>query len=97
MSAVFFLARSAYSNWVWTPKRKNQAAQQPQAFERWLNGLRLRIEGLFNEIQKVGKNVERLLAKTVRGLCAWIVAKNVQLFVKVCLTLLIWDRCAFFL
>jgi hypothetical protein len=38
-------------NRVWTPKRKNQTAQQSRAFERWLNGLRLRIEGLFNEIQ----------------------------------------------
>lgn len=62
-------------NWVWTPKRQNQTAQQPASFERWLNGLRLRIEGLFNEIQNVGRNVERLLAKTVCGLCARIVAK----------------------
>lgn len=69
-------------NCVWTPKRNNQAAQQPYAFERWLNGLRLRIEGLFNEIQNVGRNVERLLAKTVRGLCARIVAKMTSHLVK---------------
>jgi len=62
-------------NTIWTPKRKNQLAQQSRVFERWLNGVRLRIEGLFNEIQNVGKNVERLLAKTIRGLCARIVAK----------------------
>jgi hypothetical protein len=66
-------ARTANS--IWTPKRKNQHVQQSKAFERWLNGLRLRIEGLFNEIQNIGKNVERLLAKTVIGLCARIVAK----------------------
>lgn len=62
-------------NTIWTPKRKNQLQQQSKAFERWLNGLRLRIEGLFNEIQNVGKNVERLLAKTILGLCARIVSK----------------------
>jgi transposase len=69
-------------NWVWTPKRKNQTAQQPVAFERWLNGLRLRIEGLFNQIQNVGRNVERLLAKTVCGLCARIVAKMTSHLLK---------------
>lgn len=69
-------------NRIWTPKRKNQTAQQSQAFERWLNGLRLRIEGLFNEIQNVGKNVEHLLAKTVRGLCARIAAKMTSHLLK---------------
>ena len=62
-------------NQILTPKRKNQTQQQSKIFEHWLNGLRLRIEGLFNEIQNVGKNLERLLAKTVVGLCARIVAK----------------------
>ena len=69
-------------NRIWTPKRKNQSAQQSQDFERWLNRLRLRIEGLFNEIQNVGKNVERLLAKTVRGLCSRIVAKMTSHLLK---------------
>ena len=69
-------------NWVWTPKRKNQAAQQSHTFECWLNGLRLRIEGLFNEIQNVGRNVDHLLAKTVRGLCARIVAKMASHLLK---------------
>ena len=63
------------NNQVWTPKRKNQTQQQSRAFERWLNGLRLRIEGVFNELQNIGKNLERLLAKTVMGLCSRIVAK----------------------
>ena len=62
-------------NCVWTPKRQNQVAQQSYAFDRWLNGFSLRIEGLFNEIQNVGRNVERLPTKTVRGLCARIAAK----------------------
>jgi hypothetical protein len=69
-------------NTIWTPKRKNQHEQQPKVFERWLNGLRLRIEGLFNEIQNVGKNVERLLAKTILGLCARIVAKMTSHLLK---------------
>ena len=63
------------SNQIWTPKRKNQRKQQSDVFEHWINGLQRRIEGLFNEIQNVGKNLERLLAKTIIGLCARIVAK----------------------
>ena len=73
-------ARTA--NTIWTPKRKNQLRQPSKAFQHWLNGLRLRIEGLFNEIQNVGKNVERLLAKTVLGLCARIVSKMTSHLLK---------------
>ena len=69
-------------NTIWTPKRKNQLQPQPKTFERWLNGIRLRIEGLFNEIQNLGKNVERLLAKTILGLCARIVAKMTSHLLK---------------
>lgn len=69
-------------NRIWTPKRKNQYQQQSKTFERWLNGTRLRIEGVFNEIQNVGKNVERLLAKTILGLCARIVAKMTSHLLK---------------
>ena len=74
--------RARTANSIWTPKRKNQHKQQSKAFERWLNGLRLRIEGLFNEVQNVGKNVERLLAKTVIGLCSRIVAKMTSHLLK---------------
>lgn len=69
-------------NRIWTPKRKNQLLRHSRAFEHWLNGLRLRIEGVFNEIQNLGKNVERLLAKTVLGLCARIVAKMTSHLLK---------------
>lgn len=69
-------------NTIWTPKRKNQNQQQSIAFERWLMSIRLRIEGVFNEIQNVGKNVERLLAKTVLGLCARLVAKMTSHLLK---------------
>ncbi len=74
--------RQLTGNCIWTPKRKNQSVQQSRDFERWLNRLRLRIEGLFNEIQNVGKNIERLLAKTVRGLCSRIVAKMTSHLLK---------------
>ena len=74
--------RQRTRNQIWTPKRKNQAKQQSKAFECWLNGLRLRIEGLFNEIQNIGKNLERLMAKTVVGLCTRIVAKMTSHLLK---------------
>ncbi len=62
-------------NRIWTSKRENQIEQNPPEFDRWLNSIRERIEGVFNEIQNVGRNVERLLAKTVIGLCTRIIAK----------------------
>lgn len=70
------------NNHIWTPKRKNQIEQQSSDFETWLNRLRLRIEGVFNEIQNVGKNIERLLAKTVLGLCTRIIAKMTSHLLK---------------
>lgn len=69
-------------NCVWTPKRINQYQQHPAAFQAWLNRLRLRIESTFNEIQNVGKNLDRLLAKTVLGLCSRIVAKMTSHLLK---------------
>jgi len=62
-------------NRIWTAKRANQAQQNAPEFDRWLNGIRERIEGVFNEIQNVGRNVERLMVKTVVGLCTRIIAK----------------------
>jgi hypothetical protein len=63
------------SNRIWTAKRANQTTQNSPEFDRWLNSIRERIEGVFNEIQNVGRNVERLFAKTVVGLCTRIIAK----------------------
>ena len=40
-----------------------------------LNKVRERIEGFFNEIQHVGKNIEHLFAKKVEGLTTRIVVK----------------------
>lgn len=63
------------NNLIWTPKRKNQYIQNSKALDRWLSSVRERIEGVFHEVQNTGCNLERLLAKTVLGLCARIIAK----------------------
>jgi hypothetical protein len=62
-------------NRIYTPKRANQSDQNPETFDRWLNSIRERIEGVFNEVQNTGRNVERLLAKTVTGLATRIISK----------------------
>ena len=62
-------------NRVWTPKRKNQYIQNAKAFDRWLSRIRERIEGVFHEVQNTGRNLERLLAKTVVGLCSRVITK----------------------
>lgn len=58
-----------------TPKRKNQKIQHPDGFETLLNSVRERIEGVFHELQNTGRNLERLLAKTVVGLATRVIAK----------------------
>ena len=62
-------------NRIWTPKRANQLMQNPKQFDRWLNAVRERIEGAFNELQNTGRNLERLLRKTVSGITAHVIAK----------------------
>jgi Transposase DDE domain len=62
-------------NRVFTPKRVNQHQQNLPAFERLLNHFRERIEGVFNEVQNTGRNLEHLLRKTVTGLCVHVAAK----------------------
>jgi len=56
-------------NRFWTAKRKNQPLQSSTHFERRLNKWRVRIEGVFNQLQNVGRNNERL------GLCTRIADK----------------------
>ncbi len=58
-----------------TPKRKNQKIQHPAGFEALVNSVRERIEGVFHELQNTGRNLERLLAKTVEGLATRVIAK----------------------
>jgi hypothetical protein len=62
-------------NLIWTPRRSNQVQQNSASLDRLLNSMRERIEGVFHEIQNVGRNIERLLAKTVWGLCTRVIAK----------------------
>jgi hypothetical protein len=63
------------NNRIWTPKRKNQSVQNSIAFDRWLSSIRERIEGVFHEVQNTGRNLERLLAKTVVGLRSRVITK----------------------
>jgi len=62
-------------NTITTPKRKNQKAQHPDGFEKLLNSIRERIEGVFHEIQNTGKHLEHLLAKSRVGLMTRVIAK----------------------
>ncbi len=57
---------------VWTTKRANQHDQNPAAFDALLGRVRERIEGTF---KNTGRNLERLLAKTIVGLSTRIIAK----------------------
>jgi len=67
--------RDLRNNRIWTQKKSNQKEQNPVEFDRLLNKVRERIEGTFNEIQNTGRNLERLLRKTIRGLCTHVTAK----------------------
>jgi hypothetical protein len=63
------------NNLIWTPRRSNQYVQNAHDLDRWLSSIRERIEGVFHEIQDTGRNIERLLAKTIVGLCTRVIAK----------------------
>jgi hypothetical protein len=63
------------NNLIWTPRRSNQYVQNAHHLDRWLNSVRERIEGVFHEIQNTGRNIERLLSKTMLGLCTRVIAK----------------------
>ncbi len=69
-------------NRIFTAKRANQENQNPVEFDQWLNRIRERIEGVFNEIQNTGRNIERLLAKTVIGLATRVIAKMTSHLLK---------------
>ncbi len=62
-------------NLIWTPRRSNQKVQNSPQLNHFLSSKRERIEGVFHEIQNVGRNIERLLAKTVVGLATRMIAK----------------------
>jgi hypothetical protein len=67
--------RQQTGNRIWTAKRANQKEQNPPEFDRILNRVRERIEGVFHEIQNTGRNLERLLTKKVVGFCTRVIAK----------------------
>jgi hypothetical protein len=67
--------RDRHGNRLWTPKKANQTIQNPKAFDDMLHRVRERIEGAFNEVGNTGRNLERLLRKTVIGLCTHVIAK----------------------
>ncbi len=67
---------------IWTPRRSNQHYQNAKYLDRWLNRVREQIEGVFHEIQNTGRNLERLLAKTVLGLCTRVIAKMASHLVR---------------
>lgn len=66
---------TATGNRVYTQKRANQHQQNPPEFDRLLNRVRERIEGVFHSLQNTGRNLERLLAKQERGLHVRVAAK----------------------
>jgi hypothetical protein len=66
---------AATGNRIYTQKRVNQKAQNPPEFDRFLNTVRERIEGVFHTLQNTGRNLERLLAKQERGLHVRVAAK----------------------
>lgn len=74
-----------HGNRIWTPARVNQKIQNPKGFDRWLNALRERIESVYNEIQNTGRNLERLLRKTVMGLATHVAAKMTSHLLKLLL------------
>lgn len=67
--------RRSTGNRIWTQKRANQKQQNPPEFDRLLNRLRERIEGVFHALQNTGRNLERLLAKQERGLHVRVACK----------------------
>lgn len=74
--------RHQTGNRVWTMKRANQASHNPPEFDRLLGSIREHIEGTFHCLQNTGRNIERLLAKTVHGLCTRVILKVTCLVLK---------------
>jgi hypothetical protein len=74
--------RQQTGNRIWTAKRANQTLQNPPEFDRLLNHIREHIEGTFHCIQNTGRNIERLLAKTIQGLSTRVILKVTCLVLK---------------
>jgi hypothetical protein len=76
------------NNLIWTPRRSNQLYQNEKGLDRWLNSVRERIEGVFHEVQNTGHNLERLLAKTIGGLCTRVIVKMTSHLLRICCALI---------
>ncbi len=74
--------RHAWRNRIWTTKRANQANQNAPAFDALLARVRERIESTFHQLQKTGRHLEHLLAKTLHGLRTRLVAKLAALTLR---------------
>src|SRR5258707_5469402 len=59
-----------------------RALQNPPEFDRLLGSIREHIEGTFHCIQNTGRNIERLLAKTIHGLSTRVILKVTCLVLK---------------
>jgi hypothetical protein len=76
-----FIGEDWQSEWqqqgvrIWTAKRKNQHDQNPVPFDRLLNSVRERTEGVFDLLKEGGRSVEKTLARTVNGLISRIISK----------------------
>ena len=68
---------------LWSAKRDNQLVQNPPAFDRLLNRVRERIEGVYDQLKEGGRSLERTLAKTIDGLCLRVTAKIASLTLRV--------------
>ncbi len=77
--------RTATRNWIWTVKRANQTDQNPSKFDQVLRHVRERIEGVFHRLQNTGRNLERLLAKTIHGLSIRVIVKVTTLVLNILL------------
>jgi hypothetical protein len=70
---------------IWISRRSNQYYQNAKGLDRWLSSIRERIVGVFNEIQNTGRNIERLVTKTILGLCTQVIAKMTSHLLRIVL------------
>lgn len=86
-----FIGQAWQADWarqeiqVWTTKRENQKVQNPPTFDRLLNRVRERVEGVFDTLKEGGRSVEHTLARTVGGLCTRIIAKMTSVTLRLVL------------
>jgi len=75
-------AANETGNLIYIFARSNQKVQLDPTLNRFISRRRERIEGLFAQLQNTGRNLERLLAKTMTGLCTRVTLKVTSLTVR---------------